>query len=368
LILLLAIGGTYVGYRRYLSRRPFEWSGTVEARMVTVGSRAGGRIAKVLVKEGERVQPNQPLLELEPGDLNAQHAMSVAQLDQAEANLDKLKKGARPEEIQAANARAAGARAAELQTKRGSRAEEIARAEARVAQAQALLDKAKLDVDRARQLLASRAIPKSEADSAETQQRTAQAERDALQKVVDELRAGARAEEKQQATARATEADAAARLVSAGARVEDLRVAEAQVSAAKAHVQQLDVMLSELTIRAPTAARVEALELRPGDILAPNAPAATLLEDDQLYVRIYVPETQIGRVKVGQEVPVSVDSFPDRTFKAKVEHIHERGEYSPRNLQTSDERADQVFAVRISLVEGKEQLRAGMAATVEVPK
>jgi len=111
----------------------------------------------------------------------------------------------------------------------------------------------------------------------------------------------------------------------------------------------------------------EALDLRPGDILAPNAPAGTLLEDDQLYVRIYVPETQIGRIKVGQEVPISVDSF-DRTFKAKVEHINQRGEYSPRNLQTADERADQVFAVRVALIEGKDQLRAGMAATMRVAK
>jgi multidrug resistance efflux pump len=93
-----------------------------------------------------------------------------------------------------------------------------------------------------------------------------------------------------------------------------------------------------------------------------------VLEEDQLYVRLYVPETQIGRIKVGQEVPVSVDSFPNRTFKAKVEHINNKGEYSPRNLQTADERADQVFAVRIGLIEGKDDLRAGMAATVRVPK
>jgi HlyD family secretion protein len=83
---------------------------------------------------------------------------------------------------------------------------------------------------------------------------------------------------------------------------------------------------------------------------------------------VYVPETQIGRIKVGQDVPISVDSFADRSFKGKVEHINERGEYSPRNLQTADERADQVFAVRIGLVKGKEELRAGMAATIRVPK
>ena len=85
-------------------------------------------------------------------------------------------------------------------------------------------------------------------------------------------------------------------------------------------------------------------------------------------MRIYVPETQIGHIKVGEEVPITVDSFPIAAFKGKVEHINERGEYSPRNLQTADERADQVFAARIGLVEGKDELRAGMAASIQVPK
>ncbi|HEY5948345.1 MAG TPA: HlyD family efflux transporter periplasmic adaptor subunit [Kofleriaceae bacterium] len=364
----MAIGGAYYAYRRYLAHRPFEWAGTVEARAVTVASRTGGRVKQVLVREGDRVQPNQPLIILEPGDLEAQRAIAQAQLEQMKAALDKLEKGARPEEIAQAKARAAGANAALAETRHGSRGEEIAAAEAQVAQVQALVDKAQLDSDRAHRLLASEAIPKAEADAADTALRTAKAQRDAQQKRLDQLRAGARAEEKAQAAARAQEAQAAANLVIAGPRVEDMRAAAAQVSAAQGRLDQLAILIDELTIRAPAAARIESLDLRPGDLLAPNAPAATVLEDDQLYIRLYVPETQIGRIKVGQEVPITVDSFGDRTFKGKVEHINARGEYSPRNLQTADERADQVFAVRITLLEGKDDLRAGMAATVRVPK
>ena len=127
-------------------------------------------------------------------------------------------------------------------------------------------------------------------------------------------------------------------------------------------------MISELTIVSPNAARVESLDLRPGDILAPSAAAATLLEDDQLYVRIYVPETRIGMVHIGEEVPISVDSFPGKSFKGVIEHINTVGEYSPRNLQTADERADQVFATRVAVRDGIDQLRAGMAAFITVPK
>src|SRR4029079_10931911 len=122
---------------------------------------------------------------------------------------------------------------------------------------------------------------------------------------------------------------------------EDIKAAHDAVDAQQGRLDQVKVMIDELTIKAPAACRVEALDLRPGDIIAPNAAAATLLEDDQLYVRIYVPETLIGKVKVGAQVPVTVDSFPDKRFKGVLEHINAIGEYSPRNLQTADERADQ---------------------------
>jgi HlyD family secretion protein len=85
-------------------------------------------------------------------------------------------------------------------------------------------------------------------------------------------------------------------------------------------------------------------------------------------VRIYVPETLVGHLRVGQEVPINVDSFPSRAFSGVVEHINSVGEYSPRNLQTADERADQVFGTRIGLREGKDDLRAGMAAFIRVPR
>ncbi|HVK86570.1 MAG TPA: HlyD family efflux transporter periplasmic adaptor subunit [Kofleriaceae bacterium] len=366
-ILLVIIAGAYVAYRIYMARRPFEWAGTVEAREITVGSRTGGRVARLLVQEGDQATAGQPLLELERGDLDAQRTAAVAQLEQARAENDKLRAGSRPEEIEQAQARAAQANAALEETRRGTRAEEIAAGEARLAQTQAVVDNAQRDADRARRLVATGAIPIAEADTAETALRTAVAQRDAQRQVVDQLRAGARSEEKAQAAARAAEAQAAAKLVVAGARVEDLRAAAARVEAAAARVAQLDVTIDELVIRAPAAARVEALDLRPGDLLAPNAPAATLLEDDQLYVRLYVPETQIGRIQLGQLVPITVDSF-DRSFQGRVEHINAQGEYTPRNLQTADERADQVFAARIALVEGKDLLRAGMAATVKVPR
>jgi len=363
---LVALAG-YGGFRLWESTRPYEWSGTVEARTIAVGSRVGGRVKAVLAKEGDRVKSDQPLVELEPGDVQAQRLMAKGQLGEAVANLDKLKNGARPEEIEQAKARAQTAVAALEETRVGARAEEIAGATARLVSAQVAFDKAKLDDDRAHKLFASQSISQAELDDADTVLKGAVAQRDAVAQVLDELKNGSRREDIAQAQARAVEARASEKLVAAGSRVEDIEAAQAAVESAQGKLDQMNVMISELTIRAPRSAVVESLDLRPGDILGPNATAASLIEDDQLYVRVYVPETQIGHIHPTEEVPISVDSFPGRTFVGMVEHINDVGEYSPRNLQTADERADQVFATRIG-IRGGADLRAGMAAFIRVPK
>jgi HlyD family secretion protein len=368
LVVLGVAVAAYLGFRAYQASRPYEWSGTVEARTISVGSRTGGRVKDVLVREGDRVTAGQALLVLEPGDLEAQRLQAQAQLEQSQANLEKLEKGSRPEEIEQAKAKAQTAVAALDEARHGARSEEIQGANARLIALQVAVDKAQLDADRAHRLITSGAISQAEADNADAALRGAVAQRDNAKQAFDELENGERKEDIAQAAARAQEAQANAKLVVAGTRVEDLKAARATVDGAQGRLDQIRVMIDELVVKAPLPARVESLDLRPGDILAANATAATLLEDDELYVRIYVPETRIGRIKVGEEVPIAVDSFPGRTFQGVVEHINSVGEYSPRNLQTADERADQVFATRIGLREGKDEMRAGMAAFITVPQ
>jgi multidrug resistance efflux pump len=367
LIVIVVLAVAYGGYRLFLARQPFEWSGTVEARTVTIASRTGGRIKDVLVREGDQVKAGQPLLVLEFGDLEAQQLMAQGQLAQAKAQFDKLVKGNRPEEIAQARARAQSARAAFAETRAGARKEQIEGAHARLRAAQATASETQRTALRQHMLFTRGAASQVDLDQANTALENAQAQRDAAQKAYEELKNGARSEDVLQAAARSREADASAQLATAGSRQEDVRAAAGAVTAAQGRLDQVAVSISELTVRAPRNARVEALDLRPGDVLAPNAPAATLLEDGELYLRIYVPETQLGHVKVGQQVRVSVDGM-DRTFAAVVEHINGVGEYSPRNLQTADERADQVFAMRVTLQEGRDVVKAGMAAFVLVQK
>ncbi len=368
LLVGLLLGLVYGGYRLYLSQKPYEWSGTVEARTITIGSRAGGRVKEVLVREGDRVQTGQALVQLEPGDYPAQLMQARAQLTEWQANLEKLQRGARPEELAQAKARSLTAKAALDQAVAGSRPEEVAASEARLAVQEVAVEKAQKDAARYHALDQSGAAARIDVDNADMELKGAIALRDALRHQLDELKNGSRRTEVAQAAAREMEQSASVKLVAAGTREEDLKVGQAQVDGAQGRVDQIQTMIDELTVRAPLPSRVEALDLRPGDILAANAPAGVLLEEKQLYVRIYVPETLLGHLKVGQTVPISVDSFPKQSFQGVVEHINDVGEYSPRNLQTADERADQVFATRIGLRSGFDELRAGMAAFIQVPK
>jgi HlyD family secretion protein len=368
LLIVGLIAALYGGYRLYQARRPYEWSGTVEARTVSVGSRVGGRVKEVLAREGDAVKANQVIVTLEPGDLPAQLAQAEADVVERQANLEKLAKGARPEELAAAHARALSAKAALAQALAGSRPEQVAAGEARFAAQEVAVQKAKLDADRMHKLDQSGAAVPADVDNTDMSLRAAIAQRDATKQQLEELKNGSRREEVLQAQAREMEQAASEKLVTSGTRVEDLKAARAQVDRALAKVAQIQIMLDELSIHAPVDSRVEALDLRAGDIIAPNATAAVLLEQGQLYVRIYVPETLLGHLAVGQNVDIVVDSFPNLTFQGVTEQINQVGEYSPRNLQTADERADQVFATRIGLKTGLDQLRAGMAAFIRMPK
>jgi multidrug resistance efflux pump len=122
----------------------------------------------------------------------------------------------------------------------------------------------------------------------------------------------------------------------------------------------------EREVLAPTDATVEVLDVRPGDLISPNTPVATLLERDQIYVRIYIPETEISRVRVGQKAQVTVDSVGKQVFDGAVEQINQQAEFLPRNVQTREERVHQVFGVKIRIADTSRRVLAGMAADVKL--
>ena len=303
-IVLLILCGAAAGGYFYWQRRPepteLVLAGSLEARTVEVGSLVGGRIARVLVDEGDRVEAGQVLIELEGDLLDLQIAEQKAAIAEGEANLAKATKGPRSEEVR--------------------RAENDWRA-------------AKTDRDRFESLWKSGVVGKRDFDTAAVREANA----------LETLRQAQR-----------------------GGRTEDRSAGRAAVERLVQRLGYLERQKKELSIVAPAAGTVEALDLRPGDLIAPNQAALSLLEDGQLWVRVYVPEPDLGLVRVGQELAISIDTFPDRTFRGKVVEIRDQGEYTPRNLQTLDQRSDLVFGTKIE-VERAPELKAGMTAIAKLP-
>jgi RND family efflux transporter MFP subunit len=142
-----------------------------------------------------------------------------------------------------------------------------------------------------------------------------------------------------------------------------LRAAKAAVDAADAVIKALDKQIEELKVFAPVNGMIEAVDLQPGDLVAANAPVLSLMDTSHLWVRAYLPENHLD-VQTGHEVPVTVDSYPGRKFKAHVSFVARQAEFTPGNVQTPEERSKQVFRTKVTLDEGLDVLRPGMSADV----
>ncbi len=149
-------------------------------------------------------------------------------------------------------------------------------------------------------------------------------------------------------------------LLVAGARPERIAQVEAQIA-------EIDTQIKELEVHAAGASIVETVHVKPGDVLLPNASAATLLLSTHLWVRVYVPATWLGHLKIGEKVRVRVDSFPGEDFSGEIEQVARAAEFTPRNVQTAEDRVKQVFGVKVRLPADNEKLRAGMSADVYFP-
>lgn len=150
-----------------------------------------------------------------------------------------------------------------------------------------------------------------------------------------------------------------------GNRPEDIAAARATLEAEEKQLGYLERQRSESAVRAPAPGVIESMNLRPGDLVGANQPVARMLEPSQLWVRVYVPEPQLGRVRAGQKAVLRVDTYPDRKFPGRVVEIRTQSEYTPRNVQTLDQRMDQVFGVKVS-IDPTPELKPGMSATVRM--
>jgi HlyD family secretion protein len=340
LIAVVAAAGLYGGgwFRRDQAIRA---DGTLEARNIEVGSKVGGRITQVLALEGDRVEAGKLLITFDSDELEGQLLQARGRYQQAKVNYEKFVRGNRPEDI------------AEMRAITRDRTAEVEQARSDLARAKAELTNAEAEFKRFTELSEEGVVSRQQRDAAVARRDSARAQVAALEHAI---RA---AEERLRA------ASAAEQRTERGFRAEDIAAAKADLTRAEGELKFAEARWAEREVRAPANAVVEVMDIRPGDLIPANTPVARLLEADQLYVMVYVPQDRIGHIKVGDKATVYVDAFPKQGFPATVEQIRQKAEFLPRNVQTAEEREHQVIGVKLRVDNKENKLRAGVHASVD---
>ncbi|MDE0082341.1 MAG: HlyD family efflux transporter periplasmic adaptor subunit [Gammaproteobacteria bacterium] len=316
LTLVLAAAAAGVWYLRGTqddAASELQASGTVEATDADLGFQGAGRVLEVRVAEGATVEEGSELARLDARELNAALAAALAQLGAAEARLEELSRGSRPQEL--------------------------ATAEAAMRSAARQADEAARQLERAQILHDGGAISRQDLDQAETRVELARAGRD--------------------------QAEQALALVREGPRAEQVAVQRALVEQAEAHVARVSAALANTVIHAPFPGIVTVRHREPGEVVAPGMPVLTVLDPEDRWVRIYVPGDEIGRVRLGMPAEIVSDTYPDRAYPGEVVFIADEAEFTPRNVQTAEDRTRLVYAVRVRITRDPEfVLKPGIPADV----
>ena len=377
IIILLIAAAWFV--RSYLNppANHIEASGTIETTEVDVSFQAAGRVQELLVQEGDHVTQGQVIARLDAQPLRESLERSRAQLDSAKVLLaqqrDALVIAERTlgDQERAARASLEAARALRDQARTGPRVQEVGEAEAALSAAVATLAKAQLDLERARELVKRGVYSKAALDAAEAAYRSAESQRDSAQQRLDMLKEGTRKEQIDSAEAQFRQAQAAhdlagANLLQIRLREKDVQVAEMKLQDAQAACNIAQINFDYAQLKAPVSGWVLLKNIEAGEVVNVGTPVFTLGDIADLWMNVYIGEKEVGRLRLGDPVTIQVDAYPNETFEGKVIFISQEAEFTPKNIQTKDERTKLVYRVKVSIRNQDQKLKPGMPADAEL--
>lgn len=362
-----ALGYTQLGFRAVQkTKSSIKVSGNFEITAAEVSFKIPGRVEQRLVDEGEAVQAGQPIATLEHKDILQEVALRRAEVAQAQAQLLELERGARPEEVAQAEAAAekAGAFLSELLA--GSRPQEIRAAEAALSRATADLERWQADHERQRQLFQRGVISAREYEAILAAYRTAEAHVREAQERLTLVKEGPRAEQIAQARAALKEARERLALVREGPRKETIEAAGARLEHARAALAAAQTRLGYTMVVSPLTGVVLSKNVEPGEYVAAGTPVVTVGDLEHIWLRAYIDEPELGRVRLGQKVRVRTDTYPGKIYEGKISFISSQAEFTPKNVQTEKERVKLVYRVKIDVPNPQMELKPGMPADAEI--
>ena len=316
LLLITVAGGGYFFYRdrQQAPHNQLLLYGNVDIRQVQLAFQESGRLVKLNVQEGDRVKAGSLLAEIDAVRYHAYLQKAQAELTAQKQVVNRMEAGSRPQEI--------------------------AKARADVRAWEAQLADTEVTLKRLQRLMKERATSQQKVDDAATANKTAKERVEAARQALD--------------------------LALRGPRMEDIAAAKAKENAAEAAVALAEKEVADTKLYAPADAVVRDRIMEPGDMAFPNSPVLTLAHTDPLWIRVYVPEPNLGRIVPGMEARISTDSYRDKTYPGWIGYISPTAEFTPKNVETEALRTRLVYQARIFVCNPENELRLGMPATVAI--
>jgi HlyD family secretion protein len=381
LAVMVLAGGVILYYLLFRNRdngaTSISVSGNIEATTVDVAFKIPGKIDKLLVEEGDFVKEGQLIANLEHQDLLAQKAKAEATLESAQSRIPALIKNiefqdkATSQEITQAQAAMEAAHSKLQELLHGSRPQEIQAAKAGVDQALSDMEKRKADRDRAKELFQDNYISAQDWDSARTAYEMAVATHQKAQENYALVVEGPRKEEIDTARAQLNQSQATLNLAKTRKlQVDVLRreliTAQAQVKEAASALEVIQSQIEYSNLYAPTAGVVLVKNTEAGEFVVPGGAVITLGDVAKPWLKAFINESDVGRVKLGQKASVSTDSYPGKVYPGKITFISSEAEFTPKNVQTAKERVKLVYRIKVGLANPHNELKPGMPAEAKI--
>jgi len=381
LILLAAAGtGLYLWRTDYFAgpRTAIQASGNLELTLVDLSFKTAGRMVELTVREGDTVKKGQLIARLDASQLEQQKARDLAAISAAQSALDQLQTAIEYQQatidsdvaVRQADQAQAQARLDELLA--GSRAQEIQQTDAAVAEARTQMEWARSEWDRAQTLYKNQDISTSQFDQARAKFNAANAVLAQAEQRFALVREGPRKEEIAAARAQLARAQAAIRAAEAN-RIElrrkqqELGARRAEIQRARAQYGITEAQLADTSITSPIDGVVLTKSAEPGEVIAAGTTIVSIGDIDHPWLRAYVNETDLGRVKLGTKVSLKTDSYPGKSYTGTVSFIASEAEFTPKQIQTKEERVKMVYRIKVDVENSAHELKNNMPVDAEIP-
>ena len=377
-LIVIAVGGYFAWSRaRVVDDNVLHLSGNIEFRKIDIAFKTAGKLLELTVDEGSNVKLGQLLASLDREQMNRMRTRDSSTIDVAQSNLQQLLTAIQYQQTTLAselNLRQAELRQAKAKLQElldGARPQEVAQARAQVNDLKVIHDQAHREYDRAQKLIAQEDISQSQFDQFKARFDSTTAQVQSAEQRLALIIEGPRKTDIESARANVARAEAALKLTEAQRldihrKEEDLDARRADVARSKAGVSVIDSQLDDTRVVSPVDGVVLVKSADPGEVLAAGTPVLTIGEIDKPWLRGYVPQNKLGRIQLGMPVTVRSDSYPDKTYNGKISFIASEAEFTPKQIQTSEERVKLVYRIKVEIDNSKRELKLNMPVDAEI--